>query len=94
MSKPEFATLIYEVSDRIATITLNRPDRLNAFTTQMMADMIAAFDLADGDDDVRAVIVTGAGRGFCAGADDDVVRFDRLAHGASPQPCVMLIDCP
>jgi len=69
VSKPEFATLIYEVSDRIATITLNRPDRLNAFTTQMMADMIAAFDLVDGDDDVRAVIVTGAGRGFCAGAD-------------------------
>lgn len=53
----------------IATITLNRPDRLNAFTGQMMADLIAAFDITDADDAVRAVIITGAGRGFCAGAD-------------------------
>lgn len=53
----------------IATITLNRPDRLNAFTGQMMADLIAAFDITDSDDAVRAVIITGAGRGFCAGAD-------------------------
>jgi enoyl-CoA hydratase/carnithine racemase len=66
---PTFETILYDVADGIATITLNRPDRLNAFTTQMMLDMIAAFDHADADDDVRVVIVTGAGRGFCAGAD-------------------------
>jgi enoyl-CoA hydratase/carnithine racemase len=58
-----------EVSDRIMTITLDRPEKLNAFTAQMMIEMIAAFDRADEDDEVRAVIVTGAGRAFCAGAD-------------------------
>ena len=51
------------------TITLDRPDQLNAFTARMMHEMIAAFDQADADDDVRAVIVTGRGPGFCAGAD-------------------------
>ena len=66
---PTFETLLYAVEDGIATITLNRPDRLNAFTNQMMTDMIAAFDLTDADDAVKAVIVTGAGRCFCAGAD-------------------------
>lgn len=66
---PEFETLLYDVDDGIATITLNRPDRLNAFTPKMMLDMIAAFDATDADDAVRSVIVTGAGRGFCAGAD-------------------------
>jgi enoyl-CoA hydratase/carnithine racemase len=66
---PTFETILYDVADGIATITLNRPERLNAFTTQMMLDMIAAFDLSDADDAVRVVIVTGAGRGFCAGAD-------------------------
>jgi enoyl-CoA hydratase/carnithine racemase len=64
-----FETLLYAVEDGIATITLNRPDRLNAFTARMMADLIAAFDETDGDDAVKAVIVTGAGRAFCAGAD-------------------------
>jgi enoyl-CoA hydratase/carnithine racemase len=66
---PTFETILYDVADGIATITLNRPERLNAFTTQMMVDMMAAFDLSDADDAVRVVIVTGAGRGFCAGAD-------------------------
>ena len=64
-----YETITYDVADKICTITLNRPDRLNAFTTQMMFDLIKALDDADNDDDVRAVIVTGAGRGFCAGAD-------------------------
>ena len=59
----------YEVSDRILTITLNRPKKLNAFTGIMQRELIEAFDRADEDDEVRAVIVTGAGRGFCAGAD-------------------------
>jgi enoyl-CoA hydratase/carnithine racemase len=53
----------------VQTITLNRPDKLNAFTGTMMNELIAAFDQADKDDDVRAVVVTGAGRAFCAGAD-------------------------
>src|SRR4051794_3728370 len=65
----DFETIAYEVADRVLTITLNRPDRLNAFTARMGAELIDAFDRADADDDVRAVIVTGAGRGFCAGAD-------------------------
>jgi enoyl-CoA hydratase/carnithine racemase len=69
MSATPFETILYDVDEKIATITLNRPERLNAFTSLMMAEMIAAFDLADADDGVGAVIVTGAGRGFCAGAD-------------------------
>jgi enoyl-CoA hydratase/carnithine racemase len=64
-----FETLRLDVSERIATITLDRPDRLNAFNTQMMVELIAAFERTDADDAVGAVIVTGAGRAFCAGAD-------------------------
>lgn len=64
-----YETIRYEVSDAIATITLNRPDRLNAFNSSMAGELIAAFDRTDADDEVRAVIVTGEGRGFCAGAD-------------------------
>ena len=66
---PTFETLLYDVADGICTITLNRPEKLNAFNTQMMQDMMAAFDATDADDAVRVVIVTGAGRAFCAGAD-------------------------
>ena len=69
MTPPALQTLTFDVSDGIATLTLNRPDRLNAFTTQMRDELIAAFDATDRDDAVRAVIVTGAGRAFCAGAD-------------------------
>ena len=64
-----FETVETQVEDGVMTLTLNRPDRLNAFTNQMMSEMIAAFDMSDADDAVRAVIVTGAGRGFCAGVD-------------------------
>jgi enoyl-CoA hydratase/carnithine racemase len=65
----EFQEILYEVEDHVLTITLNRPERLNAFTPTMGMELIEALDRADADDDVRAVIVTGAGRGFCAGAD-------------------------
>jgi enoyl-CoA hydratase/carnithine racemase len=65
----EFEEIRYDVDDRVLTITLNRPERLNAFTPTMGRELIEAFDRADADDDVRAVIVTGEGRGFCAGAD-------------------------
>lgn len=70
MTEPaDFQHIAYDVRDRVATVTLNRPDRLNAFTGTMMRELIEAFDRTDADDDVRAVVVTGAGRGFCAGAD-------------------------
>jgi len=67
----EFEQILYEVDDRIATITLNRPDKLNAWTVVMMGELIKAFDMADKDDDILAIIMTGAGRGYCAGADLD-----------------------
>lgn len=65
----DFTQIRYEVEDSVATLTLSRPEKLNAFTLTMMREMVAAFDLADADDSVRAVIVTGEGRAFCAGAD-------------------------
>ncbi|MFT3977897.1 MAG: crotonase/enoyl-CoA hydratase family protein [Sphingomonas bacterium] len=65
----DYEQILYAAKDGIATITLHRPDKLNAFTARMMAELIHAFDRVDADDDVRAVIVTGAGRAFCAGAD-------------------------
>lgn len=64
-----YRTIACSVAENILTITLNRPDKLNAFTREMMVELVQAFDGADADDEVRAVIVTGAGRAFCAGAD-------------------------
>src|SRR4051812_48277347 len=77
-----YETIKYEVADRILTITLNRPEKLNAFTGVMQKELIEAFDAADTDDDVRAIIVTGAGRAFCAGADlsEGAKTFDRDAR--------------
>lgn len=69
MADQTFTELLYSVADGIATITLNRPDKMNAFTNVMCREMVRAFDLTDADDDVKVVIVTGAGRAFCAGAD-------------------------
>ena len=82
-----FETIEYAVADGVLTITLNRPDRLNAFTGQMRDDLIAAFDASDADDDVRAVVVTGAGRGFCAGADlaGGGTTFDAVARGSDDE---------
>mgnify|MGYP002654935445 CR=1 FL=1 len=65
----DFQDISFDVSDGIATITLNRADKMNAFTGRMMHELISAFDVTDADDDVKSVIVTGAGRAFCAGAD-------------------------
>jgi enoyl-CoA hydratase/carnithine racemase len=65
----DFDEILYDVTDNIATITLNRPDKMNAFTNRMLKEIIAAMDLADSDDEVRAIIFTGAGRAYCAGAD-------------------------
>ena len=65
----DYETIIYEVERGRARIILNRPEKLNAFTVGMMSDLLDLFDRVDSDDDVRAVVVTGAGRGFCAGAD-------------------------
>src|SRR5438093_11613380 len=64
-----YEQILHEVVDGVLTITLDRPEKLNAFTPTMMRELIDAFDRADADDAVRAVIVTGAGRAFCAGAD-------------------------
>lgn len=67
---PRYTQIDYELDDqRVVTITLDRPDKLNAFTPHMFRELMDAFDRADADDDVRAVIVTGRGRAFCAGAD-------------------------
>ncbi|RTL67398.1 MAG: enoyl-CoA hydratase [Pseudonocardiaceae bacterium] len=70
-----YTEIAYEVADGVATITLDRPAKLNAFTTTMADEIVAAFDATDADPGVRVVVVTGRGRGFCAGAD--------LGRGAS-----------
>jgi enoyl-CoA hydratase/carnithine racemase len=82
----DFTEIDYAVDDHIATITLDRPDRMNAFTEVMCAEMLAAFDLVDADDDVRVVIVTGRGRAFCAGADlgRGGGTFDAAGSGRGP----------
>jgi enoyl-CoA hydratase/carnithine racemase len=69
MTLPTLEAVLYSVADGIATITLHRPEKMNAFTAQMRDELVAAFDETDADDAVRAVIITGAGRAFCAGAD-------------------------
>jgi enoyl-CoA hydratase/carnithine racemase len=90
MNTPEFETLTLTVADAIATITLNRPQQMNAFNLTMMQELIRAFDLPDADDDVRAVIVTGAGKAFCAGADlssgEDAFDYDQKGRDSTPDP--------
>ena len=65
----EYETIQYAVRDNIALLTLNRPERRNAMNRELNRDLLAGFERAAGDDQVRAVLVTGAGKGFCAGAD-------------------------
>jgi enoyl-CoA hydratase/carnithine racemase len=83
----DYEQIRYDVDEHVLTITLNRPDRLNAFTPTMKDELIAAFDQADADDGVRAVIVTGEGRGFCAGADLQAggETFDYRARGVDDE---------
>jgi enoyl-CoA hydratase/carnithine racemase len=87
-----FDQITTDLTEHILTITLNRPERLNAWTAQMGSELIEAFDRADADDEVRAIIVTGAGRGFCAGADlasggetFDYRKRERMGAGAAPR---------
>jgi enoyl-CoA hydratase/carnithine racemase len=81
----DYEQIVYQVEDGVATVTLDRPDKLNTFTAQMRTELIDAFDRADADDSVRAVVVTGGGRAFCAGADLSAgsSTFDINARGVS-----------
>ena len=83
----QFETILYEVADNVATITLNRPEKMNAMGGPMLHELLEALDATDRDDDVRAVIFTGAGRAFCAGADlsggKDV--FDKSTRPDNPR---------
>jgi len=76
-----YKEILYDVEDKIATITLNRPETLNAFTDTMLSEWVDAIETAKHDKDVRALIVTGAGRGFCSG-----MNVKRAADGEAPQP--------
>jgi len=71
-----YETILYEVDDRTATITFNRPDKLNAISLKMEAELRDAYARAEGDDDVWTIVVTATGRAFCTGADVDTVRDD------------------
>ncbi len=77
----EFGSVLYEASDRVATITLNRPERFNAIHLTMPDDIAAAFEYAGDDDSVHVVVLTGAGRGFCGGYD-----LKEFAESAGPNP--------
>jgi enoyl-CoA hydratase/carnithine racemase len=83
----EYEQIAYVVADGVLTVTLSRPEKLNAFTPTMMTELVDAFDRADADDDVRVVIVTGAGRAFCAGADlsSGGQTFDAVRRGATEE---------
>jgi enoyl-CoA hydratase/carnithine racemase len=87
-----YAEILYDVSDRIATITLNRPEKLNAWTEQMATEVRHALLAAEGDGNVRVIILTGAGRGFCAGADMSLLKqaassgVDRRLIPPQPEP--------
>jgi len=80
----DYEDIVYEVEDRVATITLYRPDKLNAQTATMTQELHAALDEAEADDDVRAVVFTGAGRAFCAGSDMSAGPAPALPEGTPP----------
>lgn len=81
-----YAHILYDVADGIATVTLNRPEKLNAYTTEMGDEAYDAFQRARADEAVRAVILTGAGRGFCAGVDLEHLKAHRAGGNASSGP--------
>ncbi len=81
-----YETILYAVEDRIATITLNRPEKRNAYVPQMGEDVVAAFRAAREDDGVRAVILTGAGQGFCAGVDLDALKAMQAGQSTGKGP--------
>jgi enoyl-CoA hydratase/carnithine racemase len=78
----QFQEILYEVTDRVATITLNRPERMNAWTPNMEVELRASIEMASKDDNVRCIVITGAGRAFCAGADMNALSAN--AQGALP----------
>jgi enoyl-CoA hydratase/carnithine racemase len=78
-----YEQIAYDVSDRIATVTLNRPEKLNAWTMQMSAEVRHALVRADRDDEVRVMIVTGAGKGYCAGADMNMLQGLQKGDGGA-----------
>jgi len=84
----DYEQILYSVEDSVLTITLNRPERLNAFTERMCRELLDALDRADADDSVRVVIFTGAGRAYCAGADlgSGGDTFDSPAQGRKESP--------
>jgi enoyl-CoA hydratase/carnithine racemase len=79
---PSYEQILYDVADGVATVTLNRPDKLNAWTGQMEKEVQAAMAQAEADEDVRVIVLTGAGRGFCAGAD--MQDLGKVAGTSSP----------
>ncbi len=79
---PSYEQILYDVADGVATVTLNRPDKLNAWTGQMEKEVQAAMAQAEADEHVRVIVLTGAGRGFCAGAD--MQDLGKVAGTSSP----------
>ena len=85
----DFSDIIYDKADRIATVTMNRPDKMNAWTAKMGAEMRQAMLDADRDDNIGAIILTGAGRAYCAGADMtglSEISQGRATAGRPPEP--------
>lgn len=83
MRRMDCTEIAYEVRDHVATLTFDRPERLNAFTVTMMRETLAALDAVDADPDVRVLVVTGRGRGFCAGADLGTTGTATFDHDAA-----------
>lgn len=82
----DYETILHDVQDGIATVTLNRPERLNAYVPQMGVDIVDAFAKMRHDDDVRVVILTGAGKGFCSGVDLDALKAQQAGESTGPGP--------
>ncbi|MEM7190125.1 MAG: enoyl-CoA hydratase [Pseudomonadota bacterium] len=80
-----YESILFDLNERIATITLNRPDRLNAWTPQMASEVRDAVETAGNDPEARVIVITGAGRGFCAGADMDALRSIEPDRAANPE---------